>query len=584
MNAHDTIKKELHCVAGAGVFFSLTQPEESTHGDYATNIAFVVAKQKGVSPKAAAEDLAIILQESLSSFVEKIEVAGPGFINFFIKDDVRTDEAEEIATYGILRPFREEKILVEYTDPNPFKLFHIGHIVPNALGESLARLYETKGYDVSRICYQGDKGMHVAKTIVGILWLQKHADEDSNFAEEFFSERTPLSTKITMLGNCYALGNAMFEDDNLYDTFVSLEEKKNYFKAINKKIYDGSDDDINAIYDLGKRLSLDYFEVLYQKLGTKFDHYIFESDVADEGVRIVKENLGNVFEESDGALVYKGEKVGLHTRVFVNSEGLPTYEAKEIGNTYKKQSLVPEAKQSIVVTAHEIDEYFKVIKAVLSEIDAPLAEKLIHISHGMLRLPEGKMSSRKGNIIAAEELINQVSDQLRTRLDDMKVADQDKEKLLNDIAVGAIKFSILKSVPGKDMIFDFEKSISFEGDSGPYLQYTHARLSALLDKAHTEDITFEYGYVLEEQERDLERVLIEYTQVLEKAYQDLGPHHIIQYLLSLTRIFNNMYARVQIVNMDNKDTSAYYVMLATATKNILAHGLYVLGIKAPERM
>ena len=166
----------------------------------------------------------------------------------------------------------------------------------------------------------------------------------------------------------------------------------------------------------------------------------------------------------------------------------------------------------------------------------------------------------------------------------MRVDESAKATLLNDIAVGAIKFSILKIAPGKDIVFDFEKSISFLGDSGPYLQYTHARLSALLDKAKESEISFQHGYVVEFPEKELEKTLLGYKEVMDKAYKDLGPHHIIQYLLLLTRVFNNMYARVQIVEKEDKDTSAYYVMLATATKDILAHGLSTLGIKAPTRM
>lgn len=576
MNSYEIIKQELENSAGEGVIFSCDQPEDSTHGDYSTNIAFALSKKKGVSPKVCAEELVPGLFEKLGETVEKIEVAGAGFINFYLKDDVRTDGVEELALHGIMRPLRDEKIIIEYTDPNPFKLFHIGHIVPNAIGESLARIYEAKGYDVTRICYQGDKGMHVAKTIFGMQWFEKNKADDRDVYQEFFDEATSLAMKVTILGMAYTVGNSAFEN-------AITDEEKAIFKELNKKIYQ-NDASVATLYTQGKQVSLDYFETLYKKLGTSFDYYIMESDVADDGMRIVRENIGTVFDESDGAVVYTGEKVGLHTRVFINSEGLPTYEAKELGNTYKKISLVPDATGSLVVTAHEIDEYFKVIKAALAEIDTPLADKLVHISHGMLRLPEGKMSSRKGNIIGAEELINQVSTQLRERLDDMKAGDEDKEQLVNDIAVGAIKFAILKSAPGKDMIFDFEKSMSFDGDSGPYLQYTHARLCALLDKAHNAQIDFEHGYVVSASERELEKALIGYAQVIDKAYTGLAPQHIIQHLLLLTRVFNNLYARVQIVNEENKDESRYYVMLATATKHILAHGLHTLGIVSPIRM
>lgn len=560
MNSYHEIYTALEKVA---IGFTLTQPEDALHGDFATNIAFIVGKERGVSPKEAAESLVEQLQNDLVDVIESVAVAGPGFINFFLKDDVRTDEAEGVATSDIVNVGGKGKVLVEYTDPNPFKLFHIGHLVPNAIGESVARLYEATGYDVTRVCYQGDVGMHVAKTLYAIK---------SSFEEVPISMAT-LKDKVAYLGRAYAYGNDLYERDDV---------AKQAIAEINKQIFARSDDAINSIYDEGKTWSLDYFQTLYTKLGTAFDYYIFESEVGDDGVRIVKEHTGDVFQESDGAIVFKGEDVGLHTRVFVNSQGLPTYEAKELGNTYKKAELVPGAVLSIVVTAKEIDEYFKVIKAVLEKIDKPLADTLFHVSHGMLRLPEGKMSSRTGNIIPAEELIDMVSERITMRLEDMKVNDNNKAQLINDIAVGAIKFSILKSAPGRDIIFDFEKSLSFEGDSGPYLQYTHARLCALLDKASSAGIEIE-SYSIEHPERALEQVIIGYTQVLEKAFRELGPHHIVQHLLLLTRAFNNMYGRVQIVGED-KEKSPYYVMLSQAVKNILAHGLYTLGIQAPIRM
>jgi arginyl-tRNA synthetase len=558
MNSCELIKEALNNLSeqkGVTSTFSLDQPEDQAHGDYATNIAFTLAKISGLSPKDTALSLIEELSSALEDTIEKIEVAGPGFINFFLLDDVRTDEAEGVALSDITNIVTKGKVIVEYTDPNPFKLFHIGHLVPNAIGESVARIYEAEGYDVTRVCYQGDVGMHVATTLWGL--------QNGNLLKP--EESASLREKVSYLGQAYAFGtNALIENETIKQDIVT----------INKAIFAKSDTGINEIYNFGKKWSIEYFETIYKKLGTQFDYYIFESEVADDGMRIVQENIGTVFEESDGAVVFKGENVGLHTRVFINSQGLPTYEAKELGNTYKKESLVPDAVLSVVVTAKEIDEYFKVMKAVLEQIDKPLGERLLHVSHGMLRLPEGKMSS---------ELIDMVSERIASRLEEMKVSEEDKAQLINDIAVGAVKFSILKSAPGKDMIFDFEKSLSFEGDSGPYLQYTHARLSALLDKAKTAEIEIE-SYSVENPERALEQTIIGYTQTLEKAYRELGPHHIVQYLLLLTRAFNSMYGRVQILDENDKEKSAYYVMLATATKNILAHGLYTLGIKAPERM
>jgi arginyl-tRNA synthetase len=558
MNSFEYIKKAISEVVGNDISFSLDMPEETSHGDYATNVAFILAKQKSISTKACADELAVELQNKLSDIVEKIEVADAGFVNFTLKDEVRTKEALSSKDKDLKLNFLSgKKVICEYTDPNPFKLFHIGHLVPNTIGESIARIYESVGANVVRVNYQGDVGMHVAITLWGI----------KNMEEKFPDENIPLNEKVAYLGRAYAYGTNKFAEN---------PELKNQITEINKSIFAGEK---SEAYDLGRRWSLDYFETIYEKLGTKFDYYIFESEVSPIGKELVKKNIDRVFEESDGAIVYKGEKAGLHTRVFINREGLPTYEAKEIGNAFHKQELIPDNDISIIVTANEINEYFKVIKSALSEIDKNLSDKIKHISHGMLRLPTGKMSSRTGDVIPAEELIDEVKEKLKDKFDDARIEGSSKEKLINDVAVAAIKFSILKIAPGKDIIFDIDKSISFEGDSGPYLQYTHARLTQLILKCESAKIVDEK--ILPEIE--LERIINNFSNILERSYKENAPQHIVTYLTELTRAFNSFYGRVRIISEEGIANN-YYIDLCKATKNILHFGLYTLGIVAPEEM
>lgn len=567
MNSYETIRQALEEVCadkGTVSSFTLDQPEAVAHGDYATNIAFIVGKALSRSPKEAAEMIVEELREPLGETVEKMEVAGPGFVNFFLHDDVRTDEAEAIAASDVVQTGGKGKVLVEYTDPNCFKVFHIGHLMANTIGEATARLYEANGYDVTRVCYPSDIGRNVAMGVWGVM--QKESEKPKDDA--------PLKEKVAFLGRCYAFANSAFETD---------EKAKAEIVEVNKAIYAGSDAKVMEVYAEGRALSLEYFAELYVKLGTRFDAFIYESEVADPGLEIVKANMGSIFEESEGAIVYRGEQDGLHTRVFVNNVGLPTYETKDLGNYEKKLALLPDASRYVVITAAEQNEYFKVVNKVEEKIHPELAGKLVHISHGMMRLATGKMSSRTGNVIGGDDMLDQISEVLTSRIAEMRVEEKDKAQLVNDIAVGAIKFSILKQAPGRDTVFDFEKSISFEGDSGPYLQYTHARLCALLDKARSAGIDIE-RYSVGKPERELEQVIIGYDHALQKAYDELGPHHIVQHLLILTRAFNSMYGRQQIVDENDKEKSAYYVMLATAVKNILAHGLQTLGIVAPVRM
>jgi arginyl-tRNA synthetase len=234
MNSYETIKQALQELAGVEVIFSLNQPEDMAHGDYATNIAFPLSKIKGVSPKVCAEELVATFTQSLFEVVEKIEVAGPGFINFFLKDDVRTDGVEDIARSGIVRLNRQEKVLVEYTDPNCFKVFHIGHLMANAIGESLSRIYEVKGYDVTRVCYPSDIGRNVAMGVWGVM----------KKAHEAPSESAPLKERIAFLGMCYAYANHEYEIN---------EEAKYDIIEVNRAIYEGTNPEVMAGRRSGRR-------------------------------------------------------------------------------------------------------------------------------------------------------------------------------------------------------------------------------------------------------------------------------------------------------------------------------------------
>ena len=244
----------------------------------------------------------------------------------------------------------------------------------NAIGESLSRIFEFQGAKVKRVCYQGDVGIHVAKAIWG-----KMENEKLNW------------------GQAYAYGAQMYDED---------ENARKETIELNKKIYARTDKNINKLYDAGKKESLKHFGKIYKKLKTKFDYFIFESEVGPIGKKIVEKGLKDkIFEKGEnGAIIFKGEKYGLHTRVFINSEGLPTYEAKDLGLAeikYKKYKY----DQSFIITGNEVNEYFKVMLCAMDKINPDLAKKTKHIGHGMMRLPEGKMSSRTGNVITAETLI-----------------------------------------------------------------------------------------------------------------------------------------------------------------------------------
>lgn len=554
----------------------LEHPADLANGDYSTNIALILAKKVNENPRAIAETLRLALMKNKElaqgeKLLSKIEVAGAGFINFYLSPKFFAESLKEISEkgndFGANKNLAGKKIMVDYTDPNPFKEFHIGHLMSNAIGESICRILESNGAPVVRICYQGDVGLHVAKALWGMLQNKAEMPSDS----------APLSEKIVFLGASYVLGSQKYESDLKATCEI---------KEINKKIFEKSDPATNALYEKGRTWSMLHFDEIYKKLSTRFNHIIPESSVIDDGEKIVEEFLAKgVFEKSEGAVVFPGEKYGLHTRVFITSEGLPTYETKDMGLAKKKIELEKNLGASIIITANEQNDYFGVVFRALGFIFPDYAKISKHIGHGMLRFATGKMSSRTGNVITGESLIEKMENLVFEKIKEREFSDKERFDVAKKVAIGAIKFSILRSATGSDVIFDFEKSISFGGDSGPYLQYSYARAVSVLRKA--EDIGIEvqpqFRKEVEPQEMTtLERLLYRFPEIVERAADEYEPHYIVTYLTELAGAFNNFYAHNPI--LDAGEATPYRLALTKAFTIVMKNGLTLLAIPVLERM
>lgn len=546
----------------------LEHPTELSFGDYSCNVAMALAKQINKNPLEIAEMLVRELQKDLGDILENVEAVKPGFINFYLSKKFFTESTKEIAqkgsNFGKSEILAGKSIVVEFTDPNPFKQFHIGHLMSNAIGESLSRIIEYSGAKVIRANYQGDVGLHVAKCIWGIL--QKERDY-------LLTSSSSNEEKVKFLGDCYVAGNTAYEED---------ADAKLEIIAINKKVYERSDQTINAIYDAGRSISLQHFEEIYKKLGSTFDHYFFESESWKIGLALVKAHIDDgIFKISDGATIFLGEEYGLHTRVFINSQGLTTYEAKDLGLCELKTQRINQFDQSIIITALEQKEYFKVVNKAFSLIN-PDAVQTTHIGHGFLRLATGKMSSRKGNVITGESLLIDTEELAMEKINDRELDSNDKKIIGEATAVAAIKYTILRQSPGKDIIFDPEKSISFEGDSGPYLQYSYTRALSVLEKAKGEGIeenTQSHGNTV----YDLEKILYRFPEVVELSYHELAPSYIVTYLTGLASVFNSFYAQNKIIDTSNPE-SGYRLALTNNFAQVMKNGLSLLAIKTLERM
>lgn len=540
------ISEALQRVGVEGAEGVIEFPADLSHGDFATNAALAAAKAANMNPKELAEKIVAAL--GTIDGIEKTEVAGPGFINFTLSRKYFSNMVAQVDDeFGKNNSLKGKKIAVEYTSPNLFKPLHIGNLMANIVGETVSRFVEWSGADVRRVNYPSDIGLTVAKGVWGVL--NKGYDPKD----------------IHQLGMAYRDGNAAYEED---------EKAKADIEAINKKLYEG-DPELNALRQQGIETSLARIRELCAILGTRFDMEFFESETGGAGKRIVQEHIADVFEESNGAIIFPGEQYGLHTRVFVNSLGLPTYEAKDLALAKMKYDAYP-FDTSIVVTGAEQKEYFKVIFKAIGLVYPELEGKLVHIGNGFLTLTTGKMSSRKGNVLSGEAVLEGVRDEALSIMKDRELGDA-KGAIANQIAVAAIKYAVLKQATGKNIVFDQKASLSFDGDSGPYLQYSYVRAMSVLEKAGdsgspeiTPEITPEF-----------ERLIPHFPEVVERAAREYEPHYVTTYLTELASAFNSWYAAERIIGSEYE---AYYRALVRAFARTMKNGLWLLGIEAPEKM
>jgi arginyl-tRNA synthetase len=534
----------------------LTRPEEQ-FGDYSTNVSMVMAKQLGKNPREIAEQIANYLKENSSNDLSEVNVAGPGFINLKLTDECLLKHLLPEAN----KSFNQKNIVIEYSDPNPFKVLHVGHLYTTVVGDAIARLLEAAGANVHRVNYGGDVGLHVAKTIWAIM-------KDLGGENPGKLNDIDPNTRLDWLSKCYVEGN------NVYETAgEALQEE---IKALNKRIYEihssnDHDSPLAQIYWTCRTWSYEAFDAFYERIGTSMERYYPESEVADKGLELVKENTGTVFKESEGAVVFDGEAYGLHTRVFINKQGLPTYEAKEVGLTVKKYDDY-HYDQSIIITANEQAEYMAVVFKAMEQFIPELIKNSHYISHGMVRLAGGtKMSSRKGNIVRANEVIDMTAEANKEL-----VGHED-----NRTTLGAIKYAFLKSRLGGDLSFDLKESVSLEGNSGPYLQYAHARACSVLAKTENPNVSLEGVSDLDQAERSLARKISEYDEVLDEAIKEMLPNHICTYLYELAQVFNRFYEKSRVIGDDRQDIRLALVKLYA---DILKSGLNLLNIEAPDRL
>ena len=570
---------------------NLVEAPKDTGADFATNIAMNLAKNLKKNPMQIAEEVrgkALELDVADEREISEIEIAKPGFINIKLSDDFYKLELEKYQKNFLenisQNEYLKKTVICEFSDPNPFKILHVGHLYTSMVGDAISRIVEFAGGNVVRANFGGDVGLHVAKNMYALL---QHKDE--------INDLMTTTEKAELLSKTYVEGATAYEED---------EVAKEKIVEINKKIYriaEAGDSivaeleglierdasratldelELAKVYFWGRKASYQYFKDFYKKIGVKFDRYYPESTVAAKGLEMVTKGLGDgVYEESDGAIVFKGEKYGLHTRVFINKNGLPTYEAKDVGLIFTKWEDYHFDK-SIIITGNDIIDYMKVVLKSVEQYAPELSKRTLHLTHGQVKLPgREKMSSRKGNFLKAVDVIELICEELIKVQEELSQnkGEPNPEEVDLRILLGAIRYAFLKYKVGGDIVFDVKESVSMTGNSGPYLQYSAVRAQKVLGKILESQVEKTNKKV----EKNLIKKIMQYKNVLGEVVGELSPSKLCTYLYEIAQDFSRFYENVQVVGSEYEVERGAIVL---AYLKVLTHGLSILGIEIPEKM
>jgi len=556
----DDLKSALKKIGAPEIDPVLEHPTNSAFGDYSTSTALKLTKILKKNPLTIAESI-------LDNFpkrdqISKTEIIKPGFINFWISDTYLIKEVQKSAQGNFFFPQvhlgDNKKIIVEFAHPNTHKLFHIGHMRNISTGESIVRIFEAVGNKVIRANYQGDVGLHIAKCLYGIQSSKTDIKKLKNIQE-----------KIEFIGKMYSAGTRAYEED---------EKAKEKIIEINKMLYK-KDQSIMDLWQETRQWSLDYFDAVYKRVDSHFDHFYFEGDLPERGIEIAEYALKKgILEKSQGAIVFNGKKYCLDTRVFINSLGFPTYEGKELALAEKEFSDFGLIDKCIHVVTPEQTSFFKVTFKVEELIDeTKYKNKQYHLIYEWVKLKAGKMSSREGNIVEANWLIDQIKTKIKKQF---KSDETTSEKL----AIASVKYSFLKNSTQSVIAFDIDESISLNGNSGPYILYTYVRCQSVLKKENTGEFEKEINpEKLEKEELTLVRSIYQFGEIVEKSAHDFAPNIIANYLYDLASKYNLFYQKHQILKADAK-TKNLRLLLTQAVGQIIKKGLYLLGIDTVEKM
>jgi len=552
----------------------------------ATIVVFPLIKFSKKSPEATANDLGSYLVEHVEEVIAFNVVKG--FLNLSIVDSYWFDLMNSQLldpSFGTFKP-NGKKVMVEYSSPNTNKPLHLGHVRNNLLGYSVAELLKASGYDVYKVNLVNDRGIHICKSM--LAW------------QKWGNGETPESTGLKgdhLVGKYYVIFDKEYkkEIESLKIAGETEEEaKKNapLIKEAQKMLLDWEAGDAEVISLWEKMNGWVYkgFDVTYKNLGVDFDKYYYESNTYLLGKGIVDEGLekGVFFKKPDGSVWIDLTNDGLDQKLVLRADGTSVYITQDLGTAQMKYDDF-NMDESLYVVGNEQDYHFKVLFLILDKLGKSWAKGLHHLSYGMVDLPSGKMKSREGTVVDADDLISEMVSTARQKTEALgkvnNLSEDEKDSLYYQIGMGALKYFLLKVEPKKRLLFDPAESIDFQGNTGPFIQYTHARIKSLLAKASYVTAKTSNDMALSETESDMIILLSKYPIEIEGAAKAYSPATLSNYLYEIAKLFNKFYHEAPpIFKEEDAELKQFRLNISAVTADLLKRGMHILGITVPERM
>lgn len=567
---------------------SLQPTRKEFEGTY-TFVTFPYLKITKSNPEESGTRLGGWLQDQ-TDFISGFNVV-KGFLNLDITDQKWAETLESIFQddqYGVI-PSSGKKVMIEFSSPNTNKPLHLGHLRNNFLGDSTARILKANGYEVLKVVLVNDRGIHICKSMLAY--------------QQFGDNETPESAGLKgdhLIGKYYVKFDKQYKEEInqlVADGTDEEQAKKNAPSIVAAqemlKKWEQGDEETVTLWEQMNNWVYEGFDQTYATMGIEFDRMYKESNTYLLGKDIVDEGLKkNVFyKKDDGSVWVDLTDEGMDEKLVLRGDGTAVYMTQDIGTCEMKHQDYPFDK-SVFVVGNEQDYHFKVLFAIMKKLGRTYAEGLYHLSYGMVDLPSGKMKSREGTVVDADDLLQEMFDTAEkhtVELGKIEGLDVGESKALYKmIGLGALKYFLLKVDPKKRMLFNPQESIEFQGHTGPFVQYSHARISAIVRRANTLEISNEFDSKnvgeLTEREKDLIYRLTTYTQALKDAAKDYSPAVMAQYVYDLAKDYNGFYQEVPIFKEENKDKLSFRIALSSATAKALKNGMDLLGIDVPERM